>query len=548
MNIEEAFAAALRLQQTGQLAGAEAGYRRILAVEPGQAGVHYNLGLVLCGQGLLEAAVAAYAKALELQPHFPVAANNLGAVLERLGRFDEAEHWYRQALRMDPGSAEAWSNLGGVLKDLARFDEAMECHDRAIALQPGNARLHSNRVFTLHYGAADDPAVLLRAARDWNDRFAAPLASAVGTHGNDRTPGRRLRLGYVSANFREHCQAQFTVPLLERHDHGVFEIFCYSDVSAADAVTGRLRACADVWRETAGQSDADLAALVRRDRIDVLVDLTLHMAHDRLLLFARKPAPVQVTWLGYPGTTGLEAIDYRLTDPWLDPSGVADACYAERSHRLADSFWCYDPLAKGPPVNPLPARDTGHVTFGCLNNFCKVNDGMLALWARVLRAVPGSRLLLLAPSGSARDRAMARLGVPAARVEFVPYQPRADYLQAYHRIDVGFDTFPYNGHTTSLDSLWMGVPVVSLSGRTVVSRAGLSLLSNLGLADLAADTPGRFVDIAVSLARDPDRLAALRMGLRERMTASPLMDAGQFTSNLEAAYRTMWRRWCGTDR
>ena len=538
LNIEESFAAARRLQQGGQLTAAEAGYRRILDVAPDQAEVHYNLGIVLRDLGRFSEAAMSYAQALKAQPRFPQAANNLGVMLERMSRMDEAEHWLREAGRMDPASAEVWNNLGGVLKDLARFDEAVECYDRAIALQPGNPRLDSNRIFALHYGPADDPAVLLGAAQEWGRRFADPLAVAV--RDGERPSGRRLRIGYLSAYFREHCQALFTVPLLAHHDHAAFEIFCYSDVTAPDAFTGRLRAGADVWRDTARLGDAEVAALIRSDQIDVLVDLTIHMAHDRLLVFARKPAPVQVTWLGYPGTSGLKAMDWRLTDAWLDPTAAADACYVERSHRLDGSFWCYDPLTDQPPVNPLPALAGGPFTFGCLNNYCKVTDLTLELWTQVLQAVPGSRLLMLAPRGSARERVRERLGVAAGLVDFAAYQPRAAYLELYHQIDLGLDTFPYNGHTTSLDSLWMGVPVVSRTGRTAVSRAGLSLLANLGLGELATPSPAEFVRIATTLAGDPGRLAALRGGLRGRMEKSPLMNAARFTRNLEQAYREMW--------
>jgi predicted O-linked N-acetylglucosamine transferase (SPINDLY family) len=277
------------------------------------------------------------------------------------------------------------------------------------------------------------------------------------------------------------------------------------------------------------------------------VDLALHTQGNRLLIFARKPAPVQVTFAGYPGTTGLGAIDYRLTDPYLDPPGLNDAWYAEESFRLPRSFWCFDPQSEEPAVGPLPALERGVVTFGCLNNFCKVNDGVLELWARVLRAVPGSRLELLAKAGSHRQRTrdfLARQGIAGERIKFCATKPRAEYLAMYHQIDIGLDTLPYNGHSTSLDSYWMGVPVVTLVGTTVVGRAGLSQLTNLGLGELVAFTPDDFVRFAVDLAGDLPRLQALRAGLRERMRKSPLMDATGFTRGIEEAYRIVWRKWC----
>jgi predicted O-linked N-acetylglucosamine transferase (SPINDLY family) len=292
-----------------------------------------------------------------------------------------------------------------------------------------------------------------------------------------------------------------------------------------------------------------VAQRIRQDQIDILVDLVSHMADNRLLVFARKPAPVQVTFAGYPATTGLSMIDYRLTDVHLDPPGSNDAFYSEQSVRLPDCFWCYDPGGAELPVNPLPAADNGFVTFGCLNNLCKVNDPALALWIRVLNATPDSHLIILSPAGSPRQRMAAQLqqgGIDPARVEFIARLPRPQYLELYHRIDLGLDTFPYNGHTTSLDSFWMGVPVITLVGQTSVARAGLCQLMNLGLPELAANRPDDYVKIAVELANDLPRLSKLRSTLRQRMEQSPLMDGQRFARNLELAYRQMWRRWCAT--
>ena len=281
------------------------------------------------------------------------------------------------------------------------------------------------------------------------------------------------------------------------------------------------------------------------DRIDVLVDLTMHMSRTRLLAFARKPAPVQVTWLAYPGTTGVTAIDYRLTDINLDPPGMHEGCYTEESFRLPDTFWCYNPLADGPPVNALPVLEKKFVTFGNLNNFCKINVEVLKLWAHVLRAVAGSQLLLVTGEGSHRQHTLEilqREGIAPERVRLEDRRVRSKYLELHHQIDLGLDTFPYNGHTTSLDSFWMGVPVVTLVGQTVVGRAGLCQLRNLGLPELIAETPEQFVKIAIDLVNDVPRLSELRATLRGRMTASPLMDAPRFARNVEGAYRTMWQR------
>jgi predicted O-linked N-acetylglucosamine transferase (SPINDLY family) len=308
--------------------------------------------------------------------------------------------------------------------------------------------------------------------------------------------------------------------------------------------------------------DERVAEMIRADRIDILVDLTMHMARNRLRLFARKPAPVQVTWFAYPGSTGVEAIDYRLTDPHMDPPETAlprGEIYSEESIWLPDTFWCYEPLTNEPEVNESPAVKNGHITFGCLNNFCKVNEGVLRLWADVMDAVPGSRLIVLSgevgqeeeqehqrwareiiEQGGDRGAKPGRGG----RVRFVPFAPRPDYLRRYHEIDIGLETFPYNGHTTSLDAFWMGVPVVTLAGSTVVGRAGVCQLMNLGLPELIAHTHDEYVRIVTGLAADLPRLAELRAGLRVRMEKSPLMDAPRFARNMEAAYRSIWRKWC----
>jgi len=271
------------------------------------------------------------------------------------------------------------------------------------------------------------------------------------------------------------------------------------------------------------------------------------MAQNRLLVFARKPAPVQLTFAGYPGTTGLKAIDYRLTDPHLDPPDLHAEYYSEESIRLSDSFWCYDPLDSDQAVNALPAIENGYVTFGCLNNFCKVNPPILKMWASVLNAVDRSRLIVLSGEGTHRREMLQKLadnGIDAARVTFVSNQPRQQYLKTYHQIDIGLDTLPYNGHSTSLDSYWMGIPVVTLVGNTVVGRAGMSQLMNLGMPELVADTPERFVMIAKGLAQDLPRLSDIRATLRQRMQSSPLMDAPGFARSIEAAYRDVWQRWC----
>jgi len=533
------------LQARGQVEEAMTAWRAALARKPNYAEALCNLGGVLKDQRRLDEAIAVCHQAIALKPALSQAHGNLGAALQAKGLFDQAIAAYRQAVALNPNDAQGYNNLGSALKETGCLDEALAAYRQAIALQPNYVEAHSNLVYSLHYHPRFDAPAIAQEHRRWNQRHAEPLRKYVPRHGNDRNPDRRLRIGYVSPDFGDHCQSLFTVPLLSHHDHRNYQIVCYANMPRPDVLTARLQGYADIWRNTVGVGDEQLAGQIRQDQIDLLVDLTLHMAGNRLLVFARKPAPVQITWLGYPASTGLTTIDYRLSDAYLDPPGMNESVYSEQTVRLPDSFWCYDPLAgRDIPVSALPVLEAGVVTFGCLNNFCKINDGVLAIWAQVLSRVANSRLLLLAPEGEPRRRTVDRLGregIAPERVAFVPRQPRGEYLKLYHRIDVGLDSFPYNGHTTSLDSFWMGVPVVTLVGQTAVARAGWCQLSNLGLAELAGRTPSEFVQIAVDLANNLRRLQELRSTLRSRMEASPLMDAPRFVRHIEAAYRQMWR-------
>jgi protein O-GlcNAc transferase len=517
--------------------------RRAIALDPQRAEYSYNLALSLASVGRPLEAINSLRRAIQLRPEFFEARLMLAKQLKDTLQADEALVAYRDVLALWPDHAPALHGLGMVLASLGLVREGMQSIRRAIEVKPDDFDAHDALVFLSNFHPDYDAQAVLREHLGWNRKFVRPLAARIPPHLDDRDADRRLRIGYVSPDFREHVLAFYHVPLLSHHDHANFEIFCYSDVKNPDEVTQRVGGYADSWRQTSSLSDDQLADQIRADRIDILVDLTMHMANGRPLLFARKPAPVQVQWC-YPGTTGNQAIDYRLTDPWCDPPGQFDADYSEKSIRLPDSFFIYDPLSEQPPVNKLPALTAGYITFGCLNNFMKVNESTLDLWAKVLSAVPNSRLILLTPSASARQRVADHLrhaGVDAARLDFVSRQPRPQYLATYHRIDISLDTLPYNGHTTSMDSCWMGVPVVTLIGKTVVGRAGWSLCCNLDLRELAAQTPQQFVEIANKLADDLPALSALRENLRPRMAASPLMDGAKFAKAVEAVYRQIWR-------
>jgi predicted O-linked N-acetylglucosamine transferase (SPINDLY family) len=337
------------------------------------------------------------------------------------------------------------------------------------------------------------------------------------------------------------------LPLLSQHDRTSFRIHCYSDVRHPDSLTQSLRAHVDVWRDVAALDDVQLVRQIRADEIDILIDLTMHMEANRLLAFAQSPAPVQATYLAYCSTTGLAAMNYRLTDPHLDPPDRDDSVYSEISIRLPRTYWCYQPPQHAGEVSPPPAQTNGEITFGCLNNYSKVTALTWEMWFAILKAVPNSRLLVQSPEGQHRKgpfELMKSQGLDPNRLTFIDRVPIASYFKLYNRIDIALDPFPYGGGTTTCDALWMGMPVVSLAGKTAVSRGGLSLLTNLGFPNRVASDPGQYVRIAADLAKDIPSLAALRSTLRPRMLASPLMDAPSFARDVEAAFRAMWVQWC----
>ena len=539
----------LTLTEAGQAAAAIEQFQEALRAHPAIPELHYNLGIALAALGRHAEAAAAYERAAAIRPEYAEAWVNLGVSLKLMGQLDRAIAALEQALRLQPGRAATHSHLAGIYEWQARHDEALAEHRRAMDLAPEDAEIHGNYLYTLIFCPGYDARALREAHEQWNRRHGQRVQRLSAPAGRHRSPERRLRVGYVCGSFRDHVLARYLMPLLREHDRSAVEVFCYSNNRSDDEATESFRRLADGWRDIVRLTDDAAAARVRADGIDILVDTTLHMEGNRLLLFARKPAPLQVTMAGYPGSTGLATIDYRFTDEHLDPPGTDDSVYIEQSVRLPDTFWCYDPLGDDVEVGPLPADGDRSVTFGCLNNFSKVNDGVIALWAAVLRSVGGSRLRVLCHEGSHRTHTLqklARHGVEPHRVDFVGYRPHPDYLKLFEGIDISLDTVPYNGHTTSLDSLWMGVPVVTLVGATVVGRAGLSQLTNIGLPELIAYSPEQFVAIATALAADRPRLRELRHGLRGRMESSPLMDAKRFARSVEAGYRQMWRHWCST--
>jgi len=541
-------------KERGRVDEAIAAFRRSIELQPDFAETHNNLGNTLQECGQTEEAIAAYRRALALQPEYAAACNNLASTLRSMGLLDEAMVAIRRALELQPTLSEIRNNLGNILKDQGDVDGAICAYREALQWEPVHPATWQNLIYTLLYQSGDNEATIVREQERWSATLCAPFRQAIPSYPNARDPERKLRVGYVSPEYRDHVTGRNLIPLFRCHDHGPFDFVYYSGVLREDGLTGEFRQVADAWRSTVGVSDETLAAMIREDEVDILVDLTQHMGGNRLGAFARTTAPVQVSFAGYPASAGLETIGYRISDHWLEGTEekMADGKWQNRPGQtervfLLDSFWCYDPCGLEVPVNALPARGNGSVTFGCLNNFCKVNEPLLRLWARVLGAVKDARLVLSSPRGQHRQRTLDFLehtGVAPKRVEFVEPCPRRAYLELYHRLDVVLDTFPYNGHTTSMDALWMGVPVVSLAGNPAVSRAGLSQLSNLGMPELVAHSEDEYVAIAARLAGDWPRLRDLRATLRARMEASVLMNASHLTRQIEEAYRAMWQLWC----
>jgi protein O-GlcNAc transferase len=539
----------MALRSHGRPEEAVQAYRAALELSPGDPGILTNLGNALGDLSRNAEAIACFEAALKVAPDYADALYNWGALEMGAARFLDAADKFRAALSADPHLADAEGGLASVLHDLGRIDEAIAAGRRALELDPGNARVHSQLLFSLLHSSSHSPRQVFDEHLEWGRRHAANLSPKRPVHSNAREPERRLRVGYVSGDFRHHSVAQFIEPVLGRHDRSRFEVFCYYCAPHADDVTERLRRRADAWRDIAFLKDDAVADLVRDDRIDILVDLSGHTRFNRLLVFAQRPAPVQVTWIGYLCTTGLDAMGYRISDGRATPEGPYDSLHTEHVVRLPDSLWCYQPPADCPAVGAPPSvREGRAATFGAFFSLAKIGPAVLALWRVLLERLPESRLLVVGLGlESVRGEYLARLaaaGIAPERVDLRGFQSFHDYLAIHENVDMMLDTFPYAGATTTCHALWMGVPVVSLAGDSYVSRVGASVLGAIGLGELLAETPEEYVEKARALAGDPARLSQLRSGMRARMSVSPLMDATRFTINLECAYRAMWRDWC----
>jgi predicted O-linked N-acetylglucosamine transferase (SPINDLY family) len=491
-------------------------------------------------------ALHALQRATALLPDDAQTFCNLGNAQAESGQGNDALQSYRRALEIKPDYVEAHFGLGKALQDGGQLEDALTSYRRALEVKPDFMPALCNLLFALQFSSETKKDDLFAAHLSFGEHIETGLKPHWPAHANSRDPGKRLKIGYVSGDFREHAVAYFIEPVLSNHDKSQVEVYCYSNSAKCDVVTERLIAQADHWQPCVGMSDDELAQRIRADGIDILVDLAGHTSLNRLFTFARKPAPIQITYLGYPGTSGLSAMDYRLTDHYAEPGD--DQYYTEKLLRLPGSIWCYRPPDGMAEVTPLPALVNGYLTFGSFNNINKVGSECIALWASLLHRLPNSRLLMVTvPEGVARAQLMRRfaeLGIASDRIDYCGSLPSRDFQRKLQQVDITLDPFPVNGATTTCESLWLGVPVLTLVGERFLSRAGYSIMNAAQLPEFAAATPEEFIRKAISLANDLPRLADIRAGMRERLKETPLFDQQRFTRHFEAALRGMWIRWC----
>lgn len=538
-------------KQLGRFDDAVTSYRKALAINPDFAEAHNNLGTVLHKLGKIDEALQSYQYALIIDPENADVHNNLGVLQNQLGQLEAAAVSYRRSLESNPSYIEAHSNLGSVLADLGQLQDAADCYQRALELDPSFSIAYSNMLFTHNYLAEQSSLELLAEARRFGE-VVALKATPYTAWNNPRDPFRCLRIGIVSADLRQHPAGYFaenTLTELARLAAGRLELFAYSNFHQTDATTLRIKASCHGWHDVYGISDDRLAQLIHEDGIDILIDLSGHTGDNRLPMFAWKPAPVQVTWLGYFATTGVAAIDYLIADPWTLPESE-ELSFSETIWRLPETRLCFTPPAILLNVTPPPVLANGHITFGCFNNLTKMNEQVVALWARILSAVPNSRLYLKARAlgeAAVQQSVMKRFAehsIDPQRLTLETYVPRANYLEAYNQIDIALDPFPYTGGTTTVEALWMGVPVLTLAGRQFLARQGVGLLMNAGLPEWVASDQDDYLSRAIAHASDTQRLASLRAGLRQQVLASPIFDASRFAKHFETALRGMWEKWC----
>ncbi|MBD3320462.1 MAG: tetratricopeptide repeat protein [Chitinivibrionales bacterium] len=535
------------LEKKGQYKEAEAHFLRALSFNRTSVNVLIDLGNLYARMKKFKKARDAFFSALKYKPDCTDAYYGLGTLMREWNYLDEAASCFTKALQHNPRSVMALCNYGETLQESGLVDKAESLYDRALDVDPGCDVAMGNKIYCMNYNPRYSPGEIFRAHVTWAKTFARPPAVAP-RFANDRSPERRLRIGYVSPDFCSHPASYFFQPLFTCRDSGCCELFCYAVLTRKDSRTAFFKSHADCFRDISALSNKQFAATVQSDKIDILVDLAGHTAGNRLRAIALKPAPVLISFLGYPNTTGMSSIDYRFTDALADPPG-SDGLFTETLVRLDRGFCCYAPPENAPRISPLPAIENGYITFGSTHSLARLNPDVLSLWAELLKAVPGSRLYILRNSLSESAQARFRdsfehRGIAASRILLRKKIPEGGHLAAYHSIDIALDTFPWSGHTTACEALWMGVPVTTLTGNRHAGRMVASVLTRIGLKELNAKSPGDYIRIARELAENKDRLNRLRHTLRDSLAGSPLCDGQSFTREIEQEYRAMWRRWC----
>lgn len=535
------------LQMVGRLDEAAASCRRALEIRSDYAEAYNNLGVVLVDMGKLDEAVTSYRRALEIKPDYAEAYNNIGNILNEFGWLDEAEISFRRAIEIRPDYAEAHNNLSGTLKDMGRVGEAEAIIRKALEIKPDYFKAHSNMLFMLSYSPTSNPTCCFDEALRYGQKVTSKVRYPFSRWLCEKTPSR-LRIGLVSGDFRNHPVGFFLENLLTHIDLESVVLIAYSTAYESDALTERIKPYFAVWRQVTGYDDGAAANLIHEDGVHVLLDLSGHTRRNRLPIFAWKPAPIQVSWLGYFATTGVAEIDYLIADPWTLLTSE-EVYFTEKVWRLPETRLCFTPPDVSIEISPLPVLENGYITFGCFNNLTKMNDDVVALWSRVLESVKNSRLFLKAKqlnSASVKQQTLERFaahGVTADRLILEGAESRDKYFAAYHKVDIALDPFPFPGGTTSVESLWMGVPVLTLGGARFLSRQGVGIMMNAGMSEWVAYNVDDYLTFAVSHAEDRNRLSILRSTLRQHMLSSPMMDGLRFAKNFEVALRNMWYIW-----
>ncbi len=538
-------------KELGRMDEAIYSYQRALELDDAAADIYDNLGVALQKKGEFEEAIQCHQHAITLDPAHANAYYNLGIILADQYRLAEAVQCYEKAIQLNPNFTNAYNNLANCLRNQGYIAEAIAAYQQALALTPQDASIHSNLLYTLNASLTHDKAVTFQAHQQFNQQHCLALTPLTSAFKNSRDPYKKLKIGYISSDFHEHSVGYFIEAILANHNHQQFEIYCYYNQLHSDDVTQRLQNYVDHWVTCQNLDDNQFFDKIQQDQIDILVDLNGHTANNRLLVFARKSAPVQMAYLGYSNTTGLTSIDYRLSDNYADPEPQSDLFSSEKLIRLPNSYYCYTPYPKIPEINPLPASGKNYITFGSFNHKSKLNKYTLYLWAQVLQAIPTAKFLIKNRSLADENTKKAliqqfnELGITENRLILKAHTKSVfDHLSIYHDIDIGLDTFPYNGATTTCEALWMGIPVVTLVGEKHVSRMGLSILSTAGLKKCLANTEQEFIQRCVQLAQNLTDLSTLRQNLRTQLQNSPLMQASIFTQQLESVYRQCWQTWC----